>query len=733
MEKEYEILLSEAILIEKQIFKNQKIEEYIQYYHFLEKNVKLFNDIYRSLDEINNKKVLKFVNKITEKIPEKIDFNSFKIIKSKKNLINFLLSILILKIFSRNSIYDVKKENNLQHFYTIRNTLSQKFENILIFLEISLNFKNEIDLDKLEDCIAEILLELINKKIIIREFMGYGKRKKSFVYIEDIKNDNKVIISFDKYKIYEKKNSKYLYSSHFSFVNRIFKKNVKSGHYFETDINSRFFENILNRPFYIDRIQLNSVFNELLKEDKNEELQLEEEYIMLKKKCLDFIKKNDNNSASLIANKISKIQNLLKIKNILSINFENKEIYMPFSIDFRGRFYYDSEISITYYKEFRFCINWGKYDKLKPNYHPFNDIINIEIKKYFDMLSKLKNYDFKEKKEEIKISIIWFLVNLGEINKTKLGKEVHILQFITEGIKIINKEIKIEEFGLYDRIKVKYIENIFNQIQDDIYIKWMLSKDATASVYQHLIKTCGHSSNDALKWCNLKSKDKWYDTYEYILDEFKKSQKMEDNINKLFNRLNLKKIMMTENYSAGYSTCKKYFLEKIKINEYSEEDKIKIFKYFHNFYDYISGNKSMFRLELKEILEYFRKNDYCIFINNESKDLITFKYYKGSIKQKEVTIDGTRFTYQHKTLDKNQLDDKKIKSSIKANYIHTIDAALARWILSKIKIMAVHDCFFIDFINLTYLVSVINEGMRLNFHNISEPEEAEIFSIFVVI
>ena len=135
---------------------------------------------------------------------------------------------------------------------------------------------------------------------------------------------------------------------------------------------------------------------------------------------------------------------------------------------------------------------------------------------------------------------------------------------------------------------------------------------------------------------------------------------------------------MTENYSAGYSTCKKYFLEKIKINEYSEEDKIKIFKYFHNFYDYISGNKSMFRLELKEILEYFRKNDYCIFINNESKDLITFKYYKGSIKQKEVTIDGTRFTYQHKTLDKNQLDDKKIKSSIKANYIHTIDAALAR-------------------------------------------------------
>jgi hypothetical protein len=153
---------------------------------------------------------------------------------------------------------------------------------------------------------------------------------------------------------------------------------------------------------------------------------------------------------------------------------------------------------------------------------------------------------------------------------------------------------------------------------------------------------------------------------------------MEDNIAKIFNRINLKKIMMTENYSASHNTCKKYFLEKIKINEYSEEDKIKVFKYFDNFYNYISDNKSMFRLDLKEILEYFKKNDYSIYMSNESKDLIIFKYYKGAIKQKEITIGDTRFTYQHKILDKSQLDDRKIKSSIKANYIHTIDAALAR-------------------------------------------------------
>jgi DNA-directed RNA polymerase len=49
-------------------------------------------------------------------------------------------------------------------------------------------------------------------------------------------------------------------------------------------------------------------------------------------------------------------------------------------------------------------------------------------------------------------------------------------------------------------------------------------------------------------------------------------------------------------------------------------------------------------------------------------------------------------------LDKNKLDKKKIKSSIKANYIHTIDAALLRWVLSQEKIYGVHDCFFIDYI-----------------------------------
>jgi hypothetical protein len=92
------------------------------------------------------------------------------------------------------------------------------------------------------------------------------------------------------------------------------------------------------------------------------------------------------------------------------------------------------------------------------------------------------------------------------LNKAKIGKEVKIDQFIKEGIKIFKKENLIE-YDIFDRIKIKYLKNILEEINNNIYIKWLVSKDATASVYQHLIKACGYKNENALKLCNLKSHD----------------------------------------------------------------------------------------------------------------------------------------------------------------------------------------------------------------------------------
>jgi len=133
--------------------------------------------------------------------------------------------------------------------------------------------------------------------------------------------------------------------------------------------------------------------------------------------------------------------------------------------------------------------------------------------------------------------------------------------------------------------------------------------------------------------------------------------------------------MMTENYGASFSTCKKYFNENIDRNLYNEEE---LNKDLEKFYIYISKNKDMFKIDLDSILDFFRKNDYIVYLDNKSKDIIVLKYYRGSIDQKEIKYNNKRYTYQHFGLDLNKIDKKKTESSIKANYIHTIDAALVR-------------------------------------------------------
>lgn len=726
-------LIKEIKIIEEKVFRNNDISNHINYYKFLEKNELLFFKIYKTLSNSKNNKTNKIKNKLYKKIENKVNIDDFIIIKSHKDLINFLISLIILKNFTKQSIYDNKNEESLKHMYKFNNNLSSNFEKFLIFIEIILKVNIDLNFDQIFDFMIENIYILVDSGIVKKEIFIKKNKKKNFIYIEKISYDNSIILSHEKYKIYEKNGISYLYSNHFYFINKIFKKNIKSNYSFMTNINSKFFENILSSGFYISKKMLEKTYLELLKENNKNSEEIEKEYEILIEKCINFIKNKDMSSLSLISKKISKIQNLVKIKKILELDFENKEIFVPFSFDFRGRLYYDSEISISYYKEFRFCLNLGKYEKIETNYNPFNDTINNELKKYFYKIKEIKGFKLTRKKEEIKISIIWLLVSLGEINKSNIGKEVHVLKFIEEGLKILNKEINTENFDVFDRIKINYITNILEELEKNIYVKWLISKDATASVYQHLVKTCGHANQDVLKWCNLDSKDTWYDTYSYIIDEFKKNNKLEEEISNIFVRKNLKKIMMTENYSASYRTCKKYFIENIKLEEYNENTKDKIIKNFSIFYEYISNNKKMFETDLSKILDYFEKNDYILYLNNESKDIIIFKYYKGSTKQKEIKINNTRYTYQKWNLNKEKLDINKIKSSIKANYIHTIDAALVRWIISQNKIKAVHDCFYIDFLNLTYLTSLINEGMRIEFHNIEEIKKKNIFSIFIVI
>jgi hypothetical protein len=68
--------------------------------------------------------------------------------------------------------------------------------------------------------------------------------------------------------------------------------------------------------------------------------------------------------------------------------------------------------------------------------------------------------------------------------------------FIEKGIEIVEtKEICKD---IYDNIKIKYLVKILREIERDVYIKRLVSKDATASCYQHLIKAVGPKNEEGL-------------------------------------------------------------------------------------------------------------------------------------------------------------------------------------------------------------------------------------------
>jgi hypothetical protein len=92
----------------------------------------------------------------------------------------------------------------------------------------------------------KIILNLIDLKKIESNLTIVNNKKNRFLSINNIMNDNSIILSYNKYEIYEKKNEYYLYSNHFSFTNKIFKENSKSGCSFKTNIDSKLFDNLKN-------------------------------------------------------------------------------------------------------------------------------------------------------------------------------------------------------------------------------------------------------------------------------------------------------------------------------------------------------------------------------------------------------------------------------------------------------------------------------------------------------
>lgn len=331
---------------------------------------------------------------------------------------------------------------------------------------------------------------------------------------------------------------------------------------------------------------------------------------------------------------------------------------------------------------------------------------------------------------------------MGEIYKTTFPNQkkdgVHIEEFVKKGVEVINNfnTIFFDNLDLDDYIKVFYINFVLNEINNDVYIKRLISKDATASCFQHLIKILGYASEDSLKWCNLSSKNRWYDTYLYIIELFKKNVKLEylseDEFNYIFSR-KLKRIIMTHSYSAKERRCWEYFLQVIDLSIYEQEKINEITTLFKNFYNFLENNTAILKHTPQVLIHYFDKNEKTIIFENQSR--VNLKYNKKKSIQKEIKFAKARYTYTDIILLPEE-NVRKFKTSIKPNYIHSLDGYLAFWVRKQFKTLTIHDCFLCDYIQISYLIAKLNEGMRLFFHDIqldSKINTDELFSIFILI
>jgi hypothetical protein len=155
---------------------------------------------------------------------------------------------------------------------------------------------------------------------------------------------------------------------------------------------------------------------------------------------------------------------------------------------------------------------------------------------------------------------------------------------------------------------------------------------------------------------------------------------------------------------------------------------------FRIFYSKLLIGDLILQSSTRNIESLFKNKNYIIKFDN-SQEIANCNYYKKEKKQVEILVNKKRYTFQTTKITTIQ-DAKKANTASRANYVQAIDAKLARWYLTKQKGITIHDCFMIDYINTTFLISKINEGMRISFHDIETKNNIntdELYSIFIIL
>jgi len=687
-------MLNDLIKKEKEnIWKNKDIN-LEEEYNFVSKNIKHFEDISNELLK-NQKKIFKKNNYTYLAISEK--FNDQLIIYK-------YISIFIIKSFN----YDYGEYNKIEKEITIYELSKnvQKYLNNLIII-INHNNKKKIILKESNDqkIIFKIINLLIDSELLKSKNIMVNKKSSIIVWLKNFDNTFKLKIYKDKFTTINQNNVQYLLNNHYLDLIKITTPNIKSNKEF---IFSKFSKKIINKLLNLELKIDTNICSEISKEYDNEysitsDPLIEHDEIMEKISKIKYM----NYEKKELINRLQILKKSIILRKISLL--ENKTYYLPYMVDFRGRIYFLSNISPTFVKEMRYAVYFGEYETKWLKEYKFNRTDKIIIR-YADIIDSI----ISTKNDIVKVAIIWHLISIGSCFKKEIGKEMKIEKLIEKGIEIFKKN-KYEQLEYEDKIKIKFSIYFIKELIQGINIKRPISKDATASVYQHLVKVLGGKDDWSYKITNLNSEDTAYDTYSYIIEDWLKKSNINkeeiENFDKIFNRSNLKKTIMTENYGCGIWTAKNYFIEKIG-EEY--RNNIKIIKIFESFYQYLSKSENITKESSKNIIDHFTKLEFGDqLLIDESK--VNFSYYRQKTKRLNTTVNTKRYTHNLSEITEI-LDRNKSQRSVRANFIHSCDAHIVREVINSEKIdqtIPIHDCFIIDQFNTSTLIEELNRAMNI--------------------
>ena len=694
-------------------------------YDFIDRNEELMNKIRLELKNLNLRNYKKFesINKFQNLLQDEFRDDT---------ILDLYITIFIVRSF--NSGLDEVKERKYRTIQDNINKMIKSIQNLNIFIRKKNNM-DEIIIDEEESYkfFLKILIFLETRKLIERIVHLDKKegKKRIMIVLNEYKQAPQVEIYQNRFELLEFAEREYLISKTFNSIRAVNSVN-KENNGFKTG-NKDFLGNLLSKKMYIDHPILEEINKEYKNKHNIKSDNILEEYAKIIREHTKFIKESDEQGIADSSKLIAVFHKAL----LFDFLIQNKinHCYAPVFIDFRGRVYKGSSFSVTFVKELRICIYFGYYDK---------DFIENYTEGKTDKILNMYIYMLDELKKDLNINIIlkrailWYLIGISENIKSKLGKEINIEVLIREGIRIYhNKEMSFE----YEKkIKIIAYKRGIDMLLNDDKIKISpISKDATASVYQQLIKILGGKDTQAYKINNLKSENTLYDVYSFIIQDWQDKYKKKideiglDQLPRYFNRKNLKKVMMTKNYGCGFIKCLKYFTEDIEKEEIlSEEQRNKIAKLLKSFYYFITNEVSMTELKINEIDLFLEKIGYKS-IELTDGSIVDLRYYKKKQKRLDTKVKGERYTSVLKYIS-DELDLNKMKIAGPANYVHMQDGSLAREVASIILCLIIHDCYIVGCLEVSKLVDVVNKCMNKNYHILFRiKKKVYIYSIFIVI